>query len=175
MLKSRLGMRCFTICLANADFTLVFINIVAGIIIGMVQNHLSFADASETYTRLTVGDGLVSQIPALIVSVAAGILVSKAGMTDSTDKVLFEQVANYPKALGMSAFLALALGMLPGTPAIPFVLLAALTGSTAYYLDKQSANRQWHHREQTWKHRPWLRRKNFLWKGLHGACALRLH
>lgn len=70
----------------------------------MVQNHLSFADASETYTRLTVGDGLVSQIPALIVSVAAGILVSKAGMTDSTDKVLFEQVANYPKALGMSAF-----------------------------------------------------------------------
>ena len=122
---------------AIAGLLIVFINIVAGIIIGMVQNHLSFADASETYTRLTVGDGLVSQIPALIVSVAAGILVSKAGMTDSTDKVLFEQVANYPKALGMSAFLALALGMLPGTPAIPFVLLAALTGSTAYYLDKR--------------------------------------
>ena len=122
---------------AIAGLLIVFINIVAGIIIGMVQNHLSFADASETYTRLTVGDGLVSQIPALIVSVAAGILVSKAGMTDSTDKVLFEQDANYPKALGMSAFLALALGMLPGTPAIPFVLLAALTGSTAYYLDKR--------------------------------------
>ena len=122
---------------AIAGLIITFINIIAGIIIGMVQNHMSFSDAGETYTRLTVGDGLVSQVPALIVSVAAGILVSKAGMTDSTDKVLFEQVANYPKALGMSAFLALALGMLPGTPAIPFVLLAALTGATAYYLDKQ--------------------------------------
>lgn len=76
-------------------------------------------------------------MPALIISVAAGILVSKAGMTDATDKVLFDQLANYPKALGMSSFLALALGMLPGTPAFPFVLLAALTGGTAYYLNKQ--------------------------------------
>ena len=122
---------------AIAGLLITFINIVAGIIIGMVQNHMSFADAGETYIRLTVGDGLVSQVPALIVSVAAGILVSKAGMTDSTDKVLFEQVANYPKALGMSSFLALALGMLPGTPALPFVLLASLTGATSYYLDKR--------------------------------------
>ena len=122
---------------AIAGLLITFINIVAGIIIGMVQNHMSFSDAGETYMRLTVGDGLVSQVPALIVSVAAGILVSKAGMTDATDKVLFDQVANYPKALGMSAFLALALGMLPGTPAIPFVLLASLTGATAYYLDKR--------------------------------------
>ena len=114
---------------AIAGLLITFINIVAGIIIGMVHG--------STYTQLTVGDGLVSQVPALIVSVAAGILVSKAGMTDATDKVLFDQVANYPKALGMSAFLALALGMLPGTPAIPFVMLAALTGSTAYYLDKR--------------------------------------
>ena len=122
---------------AIAGLLITFINVVAGIIIGMVQNDLSFAEAGSTYTQLTVGDGLVSQVPALIVSVAAGILVSKAGMTDATDKVLFDQVANYPKALGMSAFLALALGMLPGTPAIPFVMLAALTGSTAYYLDKR--------------------------------------
>ncbi len=122
---------------AIAGLIITFINIVAGIIIGMVQNDMSFAAAGETYTRLTVGDGLVSQVPALIISVAAGILVSKAGMTDSTDKVLFEQVSNYPKALGMSAFMALALGMLPGTPAVPFVLLAVLTGVTAYYLDKQ--------------------------------------
>lgn len=122
---------------AIAGLIITFINIVAGIIIGMVQNNMSFADASETYTRLTVGDGLVSQVPALIISVAAGILVSKAGMTDATDKVLFEQVANYPKALGMSAFMAVALGMLPGTPALPFMLLGSLTGITAYYLDKQ--------------------------------------
>ena len=127
---------------AIAGLIITFINIVAGIIIGMVQNDLSFAQAGSTYTLLTVGDGLVSQVPALIVSVAAGILVSKAGMTDATDKVLFDQVANYPKALGMSAFLALALGMLPGTPAIPFVLLATLTGSTAYYLDKRQKEAQ---------------------------------
>ena len=121
---------------AIAGLLITFINIVAGIIIGMVQNDMSFSMAGETYTRLTVGDGLVSQVPALIVSVAAGILVSKAGMTESTDKVLLEQVANYPKALGMSAGLAVALGMLPGTPAVPFFVLAVLTGSTAYYLDK---------------------------------------
>ena len=116
--------------------------ICAGIIIGMVQNGMSFADAAETYTRLTVGDGLVSQVPALIISVAAGILVSKAGMTDATDKVLFAQVSNYPKALGMSSFLAVCLGMLPGTPALPFLLLAALTGATAYYMNKQHIEAQ---------------------------------
>ena len=122
---------------AIAGLLITFINIIAGIIIGMVQNNMGFSEAGETYTRLTVGDGLVSQVPALIVSVAAGILVSKAGMTESTDKVLFEQVANYPKALGMSSGLAVALGMLPGTPAVPFVILAVLTGSTAYYLQKR--------------------------------------
>lgn len=122
---------------AIAGLLITFINIVAGIIIGMVQNDMTFAAAGETYTRLTVGDGLVSQVPALIVSVAAGILVSKAGMTESTDKVLFEQLANYPKALGMSAALAVALGLIPGTPALPFLMLAGLTGGTAYYLDKR--------------------------------------
>jgi len=122
---------------AIAGLIITFINIVAGIIIGMVQNNMSFSAAGEAFTKLTVGDGLVSQVPALIVSVAAGILVSKAGMTDSTDKVLFDQVANYPKALGMSSFLAVALGMIPGTPAIPFFVLASLTGATAYYLDKR--------------------------------------
>ena len=122
---------------AIAGLIITFINVVAGMIIGMVQNHMSFAQAAETYTRLTVGDGLVSQVPALIISVAAGILVSKAGMNDATDKVLFEQVSNYPKALGMSSFMALSLAMLPGTPALPCMLLAVLTGATAYYLNRQ--------------------------------------
>ena len=122
---------------AIAGLLITFINIVAGIIIGMVQNDMSFAQAGETYTRLTVGDGLVSQVPALIVSVGAGILVSKAGMTESTDKVLFEQLANYPKALGMSSGLAVVLGLIPGTPAVPFFILSAITGTTAYYLSKQ--------------------------------------
>ena len=122
---------------AIAGLLITFINIIAGIIIGMVQNDMTFAQAGETYTRLTVGDGLVSQVPALIVSVGAGILVSKAGMTESTDKVLFEQLANYPKALGMSSGLAVVLGLIPGTPAVPFFILSAITGTTAYYLSKQ--------------------------------------
>ena len=122
---------------AIAGLLITFINIVAGIIIGMMQNDLSFSEAGETYVRLTVGDGLVSQIPALIVSVGAGILVSKAGMTESTDKVLFEQLANYPKALGMSSGLAVALALIPGTPVVPFFILSAVTGSAAYYLSKQ--------------------------------------
>lgn len=122
---------------AIAGLLITFINIVAGIIIGMVQNDMSFSQAGEAYTRLTVGDGLVSQIPALIVSVGAGILVSKAGMTESTDKVLFEQLANYPKALGMSSGLAIVLAMIPGTPAFPFFILSGLTGTAAYYLTKQ--------------------------------------
>lgn len=122
---------------AIAGLIITFINIIAGIIIGMVQNDMTFKLAGETYTRLTVGDGLVAQIPALIISISAGILVSKAGMTDATDKVLFDQVANYPKALGMSSFMAFSIGMLPGTPALPFLLLASLTGVTAYYLDKR--------------------------------------
>ena len=119
------------------SIVITFVNLIGGFIIGIVQAGMTLEDALSVYSIATVGDGLVSQVPALIVSVAAGILVSKAGMTDATDKVLFDQVANYPKALGMSAFLALALGMLPGTPAIPFILLASLTGATAYYLDKR--------------------------------------
>jgi len=122
---------------AIAGLIITFINIVAGIIIGMVQNDMSFASAGETYTRLTVGDGLVSQVPALIISVAAGILVSKAGMTDSADKVLFTQIGNYPKALGMSSAMAASLGVLPGTPALPFFLLSIMTAAMAYYLNKQ--------------------------------------
>ena len=103
----------------------------------MVQNDMSFSAASDTFIRLTVGDGLVAQVPALITSISAGILVSKAGMNEATDKVLFEQMGNYPKALGMSSFMALSLGMLPGTPALPFILLAALSGASAYFLSQQ--------------------------------------
>ncbi len=121
---------------AVAGLIITAINIIAGMIIGMAQNNLTFMEAGSTYTQLTVGDGLVSQIPALIISVAAGIMVSKAGMTQATDKVLFDQLSNYPKALGMSSFMAMSLAVLPGTPALPFLFLAGVTGSAAYFVDK---------------------------------------
>ncbi|WP_404384764.1 flagellar biosynthesis protein FlhA [Caenispirillum salinarum] len=122
---------------AIAGLIITAINVVGGMIIGMVQSDLSFAQAADTYTRLTVGDGLVSQIPALIISVAAGIMVAKGGLTESTEKALVGQFTSYPKALGMSSGLAVALALLPGTPALPFLFLAGITAGAAYYLGKK--------------------------------------
>jgi len=116
---------------AIAGLLITAINIIAGIIIGMLQHGMSIGEAGHTYTLLTVGDGLVSQIPALVVSTAAGMLVSKAGVTGSADKALMTQLSGYPKALGMSAFVMLILAILPGIPAIPFVALAAGAGFLA--------------------------------------------
>ena len=90
---------------AVAALLITFINIIGGIIIGVAQKDLSFIDAMKTYTTLTVGDGLASQIPALIVSTAAGMLVSKTGVDGTADKALFIQFSAYPTALGMCSFL----------------------------------------------------------------------
>ncbi|WP_249695879.1 flagellar biosynthesis protein FlhA [Stappia sp. WLB 29] len=117
---------------AIAGLLITFINVVGGIIIGVAQMELSFSQAAASYTLLTVGDGLVSQIPALIVSTAAGLLVSKAGVAGSADKALGQQLSGYPKALGMSSFVMATLAMLPGIPMIPFLSLAGLAGYLAY-------------------------------------------
>ena len=115
---------------AVAGLLVVFINIIGGIIIGVAQQGMSFGDAARTYTVLTVGDGLVTQVPALIVSTAAGLLVSKAGVSGAADKALMKQLSGYPQALGMSAGVMLVLAMLPGIPMLPFLAL----GSGAAYL-----------------------------------------
>ncbi len=127
---------------AIAGLLITFINIVGGIIIGVAQQDLSFGQAAENYTLLTVGDGLVTQIPALIVSTAAGMLVSKAGTVGSTDKALFAQLSDYPSALGLSAVLMASLSLLPGVPMLPFLLLAAAAGGLAF-----AATRK-HHRHR---------------------------
>ncbi|MBF0306561.1 MAG: flagellar biosynthesis protein FlhA [Alphaproteobacteria bacterium] len=121
---------------AVAGLIITAINVIGGMIIGMAQNGLTFTQAAEMYTMLTVGDGLVSQIPALIVSVAAGLLVTKAGLTESTEKALFGQLAGYPKALGMTSFLLVCIGLLPDMPLMPFVTLALITGGAAFLVDK---------------------------------------
>ncbi|MFN5449799.1 flagellar biosynthesis protein FlhA [Bradyrhizobium sp.] len=92
---------------AVAGLLVVFINIIGGIIIGVAQQGMSFGDAARSYTVLTVGDGLVTQVPALIVSTAAGLLVSKAGVSGAADKALMQQFSGYPQALGLSAALAI--------------------------------------------------------------------
>ena len=122
---------------AVAGLLITFINIIGGIVIGVGQNDMSFGDAAQTYTLLTIGDGLVSQVPALVVSTAAGLLVSKAGVDGAADKALSSQLSGYPKALAMSSFLMLVMATLPGIPVVPFLTLAAASGGLAWYATGQ--------------------------------------
>lgn len=124
---------------AIAGLLITFINILGGIFIGVAQMELTFTEAANNYTLLTIGDGLVSQIPALIVSTAAGLLVSKAGVHGAADKALASQFTGYPKALGMSAAVMVVLAMLPGMPMLPFLGLAAAAAYLAY---KVGANKK---------------------------------
>src|SRR5690242_4717844 len=121
---------------AIACFLIVFINVVGGMIIGVAQQGLGFADAARSYTLLTVGDGLVTQVPALIVSTAAGLLVSKAGVSGAADKALIKQFSGYPQALGMSAAVMLVLAALPGIPTLPFLALGSGAAAMAWQARK---------------------------------------
>ena len=119
---------------AVAGLLITFINFIAGIIIGVVQQGLTFEEALHTYTTLTVGDGLITQIPALIVSTAAGILVTKSGVAGSAEKAVFEQLSRYPTTLAITSVFLFAMALLPGIPLIPFTFLSGLTGYLAFYL-----------------------------------------
>lgn len=117
---------------AIAGLLITMINIIGGIIIGTAQKGLSISEAAGSYTMLTVGDGLVSQIPALVVSIAAGLLVSKGGVSGTTQAALFNQFGKYPKALALTSVLMVVLALLPGIPAIPFLFLGALAGGVSW-------------------------------------------
>jgi flagellar biosynthesis protein FlhA len=123
---------------AIAGLLVVLINVIGGMIIGILQQNMSFTDAAHTYTLLSVGDGLVTQVPALIVSIAAGLLVSKAGVTGAADKALLSQLSTYPKALGMSAAVMLVMSLLPGIPMIPFLILGGGTATLAYTINRRN-------------------------------------
>jgi len=117
---------------AIAGLMTVGINIVGGIIIGVVQEGMTLANASQTFTLLTIGDGLVTQIPALIVSTAAGMMVSKGGVEGSSEKALLGQLSHYPQALGMAGFVMAVIAVLPGMPHIVFALIAVGAGGLSY-------------------------------------------
>jgi len=123
---------------AIAGLLVVLINVIGGMVIGIIQQGLTFAEAAHAYTLLTVGDGLVTQVPALIVSTAAGLLVSKAGVSGAADKALLSQLSGYPKALGMSAAVMLVMALLPGIPMVPFLTLGGGAASLAYVIDRRN-------------------------------------
>ncbi|HEU0096570.1 MAG TPA: flagellar biosynthesis protein FlhA, partial [Rhizomicrobium sp.] len=122
---------------AIAGLLITGINIVGGIIIGVAQKGMGFGDATHTFTLLTVGDGLVSQMPALIVSTAAGLMVSKAGVEGATDKALMSQLSFYPQALGMASVVMGVVAILPGMPMFAFGGLSVGTGALAFYAYKR--------------------------------------
>ncbi|MGR3571005.1 flagellar biosynthesis protein FlhA [Brevirhabdus sp.] len=111
---------------AVAGIIITLINVVGGILIGITQHGLSLSDAANNYTVLTIGDGLVTQIPALIVSLAAGLIVTKGGTVGAANEAVLGQLARFPKALYMAAGLLLAIGLLPGFPIGIFAAMAVL-------------------------------------------------
>ena len=123
---------------AVAGLIITAINIVGGMLIGVVQHHLPAGQAASTYTVMTIGDGLVSQIPALIISIAAGFLVSKSGVEGSADKALVTQLATNPIGLGMVSAAAGVIALAPGMPVIPFAAISLGAGALAWRRSKTS-------------------------------------
>ncbi|WP_011579619.1 MULTISPECIES: flagellar biosynthesis protein FlhA [Chelativorans] len=126
---------------AIAGLIITAINIVGGIAIGYARHGMELGDAADVFTKLSVGDGLVSQIPALIVSLAAGLLVSKGGTRGSAEQAVFGQLGAYPRALFVAAMLLALLALMPGLPALPFLALGGVMAGLAYLLPQQERER----------------------------------
>lgn len=123
---------------AIAGLIITGVNIFGGIIIGMFRHELSFAESADVFTKLSVGDGLVTQIPALIVSLAAGLLVSKGGNRGAAQEAIFRQLGGYPRALLVAAALLSILALFPGLPFVPFAVLSGLIAGGAVAVTRQS-------------------------------------
>lgn len=118
---------------AIAGLIITALNITVGIGVGAIEHGMSVAEAADRYMLLTVGDGLVAQIPALIISTAAGILVAKSGTTQAAGAVVLDQLAGNPKALFVSAVVLTIMSLLPNMPMLPFLMLSAAVGATGYF------------------------------------------
>ncbi len=119
---------------AVAGLLITLLNLVMGLIIGVVMHQMPISQAFETYAILTVGDGLVSQIPAVIISIGSAILLSRGGSTGSTDLAMFSQLGKYPAALGTVAVLMALFALVPGLPFVPFMIGAMVLGGSAYFV-----------------------------------------
>lgn len=128
---------------AIAGLLIILLNLVMGLATGVFLKDMAFATAFETYAILTVGDGLVSQIPAVIISIAAALLLARSGAVGKTDTALAGQLGRYPEALATVAALMALFGLVPGLPVLPFLFGAAILGGTALIVarrSKRSAN-----------------------------------
>jgi len=124
---------------AIAGLIITAINIFGGIIIGVTHHGLTLSRAADVYTKLSVGDGLVSQMPALIVSLSAGLLVSKGGTRGSAEQAVLRQLGSYPRAVSAAALMMFVLALMPGLPMAPFVLLGGVMAFVGYSLPKRQA------------------------------------
>ena len=122
---------------AIAGLIITFINIIGGMLIGVIQHGMPAGEAANTYVQLSVGDGLVTQIPAIIVSVAAGFLVTKAGVEGAADKALVSQMATNPVSLGVVSGTSGLLALVPGMPILPFAALALGAGFMAWRVGRE--------------------------------------
>lgn len=123
---------------AIAAVIIILVNIVGGLTIGILQQGMSLASAAQNYTLLTVGEGLVAQVPALIISTAAGIVVTRAASDGSLGHEIASQVFFSPKVLGTASVILIGLGIVPGLPHVAFLLLGGLSGWLAYELNQQA-------------------------------------
>jgi flagellar biosynthesis protein FlhA len=119
---------------AVAGIIITLVNVLGGIVVGILQQGMPIRAALQSYTILTVGDGLVSQLPALIVSTAAGMMVTKVATDVNLGEQIKTQFLIHPRALGTTAGILLLLGVIPGLPQLPLLTLAVLSGATAYYI-----------------------------------------
>ncbi len=124
---------------AIAGLIILAVNIFGGIVIGVTRHSLPLASAADVFTKLSVGDGLVTQIPALIISLAAGLLVAKGGTRGSADKAVIDQLSGYPNALFVAALLMAVLGVVPGLPFLPFAMLSGLMASVGIAIPRRIA------------------------------------
>jgi flagellar biosynthesis protein FlhA len=122
---------------AIAGIIIIFVNIIGGLIIGVAQKGMSFDDALSVYTIMTIGDGLVSQIPALLTSTAAGIIVTRAASDSNLGRDVVDQMLTQPKAMTLASIVIFSLGMVPGIPMMPFLILSSCTFGMGYMMKKQ--------------------------------------
>ena len=122
---------------AVAGILILFINVIGGLLIGMMQHDMAFADALRNYTLLTIGDGLVAQIPALLLSTAAAIIVTRVSTSQDMGDQIVSQLFDDPRTLGITAGVIGSIGLIPGMPNVVFLGLAGLCGGAAYWLSQR--------------------------------------